>query len=241
MDNNLEFSKKIAGSLQKICPVKFKKNVLKTGKIFIEEYSALFKELDEIYENREKHSLKWAFKNAHEKFSECFSCLLSKKKVIEEKAKKINLSKEQEKLFEEGFELVSEKVSESIDVEKRNTKLFLTASSFVSSVDMVVSVFLILVISRISHVSESIIKSSIIGLAVIAFVALLKVILDRFYIIPKVDEFGWKIYKKEINKFKKSLSLLTALYVVEEQLIENKSTSKELLKVIENARKEYEE
>lgn len=129
-----------------------------------------------IYDQREKYSLHWAFKNAA-----------------------VTVEKKQEEMTGNIGNLPDERQEISAQL-MRMSRLFTLSSYLISLTDIVISVFLILLITAISHEIEGALESTLLSIVIIAAVALTKVSLDRFFIIPVIDSLGWKKYRKMINR-----------------------------------------
>ena len=77
-------------------------------------------------------------------------------------------------------------------------------------IDIVISVLLILGVTLLAQTIERNLESYIIVIGFIALIALVKVSLDRFLIIPRIDEWGWNRYHKLTHVIEKKTSQIIA-------------------------------
>ncbi|MFW9994503.1 MAG: hypothetical protein ACFFD4_20835 [Candidatus Odinarchaeota archaeon] len=66
-----------------------------------------------------------------------------------------------------------------------------------SLLDIVISVFLILVVTQISHGVH--LEDILLTAFFIGGLALVKVSLDRFFIIPRLNNWGWRFFSRSIH------------------------------------------
>lgn len=92
-------------------------------------------------------------------------------------------------------------------------KLFKFFSHLVMGIDIVISVVLIILISKYGHIGESVFSNVFLVGIVFLLIVLLKVFLDRFFIIPKVEKFGRKLYRKFVVKIRNSLVDLVVIFL----------------------------
>lgn len=172
----------------------------------VEEVGAGFHELEHIHENHARYNLGWAFTQARQRFGAFYDTAV-------------------ERYEQSGGSGTRNAGEEHVDVVARrglralawSSRIFSLLSLLVSLVDIVISVVLILAVSRVSHYTDSFIGSATVGLLVVALVALLKVTLDRFVIIPVVHRWGWQRFGGALSRNKRILSNLLAVgFVVRE-------------------------
>lgn len=92
-------------------------------------------------------------------------------------------------------------------------KVFKFLSHFVMGIDIVISVILIVLISKYGHIGESFFSNFVLVGIVFFLIVILKVFLDRFFVVPQVEKFWWRLYKKFIGKIRISLVSLVALFL----------------------------
>ncbi len=92
-------------------------------------------------------------------------------------------------------------------------KLFKFFSRFIMGIDIVISVILIILISKYGHIGESVFANVFLVGIIFLLIVLLKVFLDRFFIIPKVEKFGRNLYKRFVLKIRKSLVDLVVIFL----------------------------
>ena len=166
------------------------------------------KELHEIYLNKERYDLHWAFKQANE------SILYRQEKINKKIEEKIPN-------FKEIVSTTSRKTKLRV---KRIRNTFNSLSFLVSFIDIIISVALILLVTMLSQQIESLIESVLLNILFVGLIALVKVSLDRFVIIPRIDKWGWKMYLRSINLMKQiSIRLISVNLVLEEALKRGKN------------------
>lgn len=107
--------------------------------------------------------------------------------------------------FREAQHKVSEFFDEGTkkqqDVMSRNkwySRIFQTSLHFLSVVEFLISVLLVLFVSSLSHAGSEIVSTRMFSASVILVFAFIKVFLEQYLIRPKVEEFGWRIYQRII-------------------------------------------
>lgn len=189
----------IQSYIKEVYPDYSSEDVLKDKMPIIEKSECICKDLNDIYCEREKYSLHWAFKQASE------SVIIRQQKLSE---KLIEIIPDYQEIVTSASKSTKLRV-------KQIRNIFNTLSFLVSFVDIVVSVGLILLVTFLAQEIESHIDSLILNIVVIGFIALLKVTLDRFLIMPAVDRWGWRQYLKAINLMKDiSIKLLSMGFVL---------------------------
>lgn len=173
-------------------------NITKPKKTKIDHMSKFFTEFRDIEREKHKHNLKWALKKASDEFT--YDQLKKAQPPID--------------CFGTFDVVVSEvrKVSKS----KINnlSRRFSLLSLAVSLLDIMVSVVLILMVTMLSHFGDKVFNTVVFSTLFIALVALAKVSLDRFAIIPLIDRYGWKLFDKSINYAREESIKINAMYCV---------------------------
>ena len=139
----------------------------------INKVESFFTELDDIYENRERHSLHWAFDNA---------------------STKINAQLDRIDTHQIQYDINDQTVTDLKYGFTKASNKYNLLSRITLILDVVISVFLILGVTLISQQIEQTLESFFVVTFFIGLMALMKVSLDRFYIIPKIDAWGWEKY-----------------------------------------------
>ncbi len=164
------------------------------------------RELHEIYLNRERYDLHWAFKKANE-------TVIVRQEKIGQKIESIIPD------YKEIFANTSKRTKHRV---KGTKNIFTFFSLFISFLDIAVSVALILLVTFLSQKIEHMIESILLNILFIGLIALAKVSLDRFVIIPMIDRWGWKQYLKSINLMKQiTISLMSTGLVLHEAVKRN--------------------
>ena len=188
--------------------------ILEYKKEKIKHISSLFDEFDEIHAEREKYNLHWAFKKAHDAFQ------FNELKKSKESSK--------EACFKEYDVVAKYVVDQAINRFNWFSRSFSILNYGVSVLDIVISVILILAVTQISHSIHF--DTLLLATMFIAFVALVKVSLDRFFIIPTIDRWGWSFFRRMINYTRIELVKLNATFVV---LMESTAREESLEKRLE--------
>lgn len=180
--------------------------IVSTG--LVEEVGAGFHELEQIHTHHARYNLGWAFAQARRRFAAFYDS------ATERYEQSTASASANANAADEQVELVARRGLRAL---ARSSRIFSLLSILVSLVDIVISVVLILAVSKVSHYTDSFIGSATVGLVVIAAVALFKVTLDRFVIIPFVHRWGWRRFGGALSRNKRILSnLLAAGLVVRE-------------------------
>lgn len=163
-----------------VFPEFYSESIFEKKKEKIDETNTKFDTLFEIYEERKKYNLHWAFKQASNLFKA--SAVRAEDKLLTEK---------------EEYKACIIDLREKGITEIKRVSQFYSALNIINSVaDIVVSVALILIVTLISQYGERLLESILLTILFIAVIALTKVMLDRFFIIPKLTKWGWRNYKK---------------------------------------------
>lgn len=161
----------------------------------VERLDAIYAEMESIAENRDRYNLHWALREAGVRHGQILEEL---EIAVHEALRPCIESRECEELatIDEEIRDIDRLRSWSI---LHNAKYYSTISFAVSLVDIAVSVCLIVLISEIAQLGGSLLSSLLLGVLFVAFIALLKVTLDRFYIIPAVERWGWRQYADALD------------------------------------------
>ncbi|BBE31624.1 hypothetical protein OSSY52_17650 [Tepiditoga spiralis] len=215
---------KVYKIMNEVYPEHYNDNFISNKQIYIEKFDKVFEEIEIIYNEKDKYNLHWAYKNAQEKFNEAFF------DIMDEHIKP-EISKYKDKIQDEQIlriKKISLKMKKKL---KRRFEIFSIASSFVFFIDVLFSIILILIISKLTNQGKSIINSATLSSLFIAFMAFSKITINKFLISPKVKKFGWNMYKKSINKYKKILAVLISILISIEDSI-SKDMGKDEIKLI---------
>ena len=175
----------------------------------MEKMSEFYSDLDVIYEEREKFSLHWAYKNASYQLNQQLQQI---DQHIQEK-------------MPTDPRMV--KLTKSIrnDVKTASNRYdYLSKSTL--ALDIIISVFLILGVTMLAQSIEGNLESILLTTAFIGGIALSKVSLDRFLIIPYIDEWGWNRYHDLTHEIEAKTSKILAYKIA----IEIDIHEKELLR-----------
>jgi len=181
----------------------------------IEEFDDIFKNLFLIHKHRYKYDLHRALKEADKKFEIIINRIFKQQlkprlksimKNLKESIDKVEIDKYSENLFK-----TAHKKEKNF---RRKAKFLSILGVLVSLIDIIISVILIVAISMISHRGDTRINSVILGILFIVIIALLKVTLDRFWIIPNVHKLWRNMYINSIKKLKSDIAKFEAISLV---------------------------
>lgn len=175
----------------------------------VEKVDAGFHELEQIHENHARYNLGWAFNQARQRFATFYDSATERYERSAASATGTASDEQVELVARRGLRALA-----------RSSRIFSVLSILVSVVDIVISVVLILAVSKVSHYTDTMVGSATVGLVVVAAVALFKVTLDRFVIIPFVHRWGWRRYSGALSRNKRILSNLLAVGLVVKEITE---------------------
>lgn len=155
-----------------------------------------FEQFDDIYENKDKYNLTWAFRDAQEKLDDYRVQVID----VELKSKCI-LCKNKRTANKNYAELKLKSVSHRRK-HRFFSSVFDNANNFLSIFEFLLSFLLVILISEISHSGEEIVLTKAFSAYVFIIFAFIKVVLEQFILRPKMEHLGWKMYKKSVNRLK---------------------------------------
>lgn len=211
----MNLDKDVQNNIKKYYPCgKVKVSIKHINKIAeIEKY---LKQNVEISKNRTMYDLQWAFKDSQKRINLFFE------ESLHEIIQILNTLKKEDPFFYKELIHLKQINKHHKKALNRNVQSYQIASFLISFIDIIISMILIVLISQISHIGQAFFSSAILGTLFIAIIALLKVSLDRKYIIPKVHKLGWKWYKKININFEKNMALLISTSIIITELIKKK-------------------
>ncbi len=184
----------------------------------IKVVESFIKHHDEIYKNREKYDLHWAFYEAQQKMSGFFKIFFNACRVKMDYLKQKNPN-----LMKDFIHHIQVKRQKRIT---RKIKAYSIASFLVSFVDIILSLVLIILVSKVGHMGETLFSSALLGTLFFVLIAFLKVSLDRFYLVPKIHYWGWITYKKIYKNFRHNISMIIAIAIVLDKLSDQQDSEK---------------
>lgn len=152
-----------------------------------EERIKVFEELENIYEYRHQYSIEWAFKDAQDKMDKMHE-IIGKESGSDKHDDKERLD----------YEISSEVLRRN----KWYANIFQKVFSFMTILEFLASVLLVLFVSELSHQGEAFISSQLFSLSVVIVFAFMKVFLEQYFIRPKMELLGWSMYQKTVNTLK---------------------------------------
>lgn len=177
---------------QFIDEISIPKNKKKTDSEIFQEYSQIFKQSSEflskleiIYIERKKYSLGWAFENAN-------NMVIDKL----EKAKSVRYDLVENSQSQISSEEVSRVFRTDISQTANRFKRLYRITQFL---EILVSIILIVRVTLFAQTIERPLNSIIFTPIFIVIIALTKVLVDRFYMKPRIDRWGWDQYHNVIH------------------------------------------
>lgn len=154
------------------------------------EINAFFNDLNEIHDNRHRYSLEWAFEDAQNRLD------TFKADFIDGKLKsKCKLCKAKTEV-QEGYNGLQEQSKNILKKAKWYSRLFTNMFMILSIVEIILSIGLVVGLSKLSHSGEALIESEMISFWFIVTFAFLKVAIERYQVKPRIDAWGWSLYAK---------------------------------------------
>ena len=153
-----------------------------------------FSDLRTVHEDREQYKLEWAFKNAQEEMDAFRSKVL--KGDLEQQCSQCSKKKE-------AMEKFQELMADSFSIGKKSKwymRFFHNIYSILTLVEVGVSFTLVFFLSQLSHMGGSMIHSQGLSILFAMTFAFLKVVLERYYVEPRMNEWGWKVYIDSVER-----------------------------------------
>lgn len=182
----------------------------------------LFNEFSKIESNKHQHNLKWALKRATDEFT--YDQLKKAHKTTD--------------CFGAFDEVILNLRKESKSKINKLSRRFSFLSNLVSILDIVVSVALILIVTILSHLGDKLFNTVLVSTLFIGLVALTKVSLDRFAIMPLIDNYGWRLFRKSINYARDESIKINAIYCVLMESIASNEPVETRYQIIDNQNKD---
>ncbi len=154
------------------------------------EINNFFKELSDIYENRHKYSLEWAFEDAQRQLDSF------KAEVIDKKLKSKCKMCSEKSHVQDAFTGLQKKSKKILKKTKWYSRVFSNMFMILNFVEIILSMSLVVGLSKLSHSGEAFIESEMISFWFIMTFAFMKVAIERYQIKPRIDAWGWALYEK---------------------------------------------
>jgi len=215
MDNikdNINIKRLIENKIKILAP---KDEIIIPKHINLDEIQKIVKKASDIYEKKEIYDLKWALEDSQKNINKLFKNFLKKGAPFLKNLMGKNL-------------ILLNEIKDKSNIRRKNKlkrriKAYSITSSLVSFIDIFISIILVLIITKIGHISESLFSSVVLSFLFFVFIILLKVTLDRYYIIPKVHKWGWNNFKKINIFFLDNITLTLAFLLVVDSFNNNEN------------------
>jgi hypothetical protein len=162
----------------------------------LNEINSFFNEIDEIYDDRHQYNIEWAFENAQEKMD------IFNEKVIDKKLKNKCFLCGKKKNMDTKFKGLQKLGKKEIKKAKRYSRIFRHVYSIITFLEIIISILLVLGLSHISHSGAEMIHSTYISLLFAVVFAFFKVVIERYFVKPRIDSLGWEMYRRSTNRLK---------------------------------------
>jgi len=229
-----DFDCRVQNFIRRVYPDEFDPDLLDPHQLQMERYEDIFSWLDDVYAHRERYNLHWALREAGDVLE----------RLVGESGENIAdcLSRHYNRENRERLSRLTARMDRAVKrkqaVINRKTRQFTILSFLVSLVDIVISVILIVIISEIAHFGNMLFTSIILVIIFTAIIALLKVTLDRFYIIPLVQRWGWRKFLENTRINKQTMIEFEAVSIVVMQAIKEEREPRIVCQLIERGIRE---
>lgn len=195
----------------------FEDKTCSVGQAYIQSIDEVFEKIDEIHLNRHKYDLHWAFEDAQVKLKHFISNLWKEHIQLQEKSLIENL------VMSEDIQKL-EKLNQEIEKKMRlKFKWFSLIPNLITFVEMGISLFLVIGLSKLSHSGETLIHSAYLSIAFVAIMAFFKVIIEKYWLKPQIDNWGWRLYRQASNRMRDIIVRLLGTTVAIREILQNNS------------------
>lgn len=153
-----------------------------------------FTNLRSIYQDRERYNLDWAFKNAQEEMDQFQSKIQGGD--LEKECALCDRSKEAMEKFQDLL-AVSRSAGRKSKWYKR---LFSHVYGFLTIAEVAVSFTFVFFMSQLSHMGGMMIHSEGFSLLFAVTFSFLKVVMERYWVEPNMERWGWKVYIDSVDR-----------------------------------------
>ncbi|MCT4621733.1 MAG: hypothetical protein N4A62_20390 [Marinisporobacter sp.] len=160
------------------------------------DIEVFFSEFDEIYENRHKYSIEWAYENAQGKLDSF------RDELINTRLKKKCCFCNSKKRIDDDFKSLQKSSHMALKKQKWYSRVFSNMYSILTFIEMILSVILVLTISKLSHAGEAMLHTEILSFWVAITFAFMKVFIERYLLKPKLEALGWRFYLNSVKLIK---------------------------------------
>ena len=181
------------------------------------EFDEVFRDLRKIHKYKERYDLHRAMKNANKEFERLLSKMFKtqvapRAEHLHKQLTKISEESNQSMIFDTKlFEKIAKKRQQTFTLKRRYFRLLSIAVDFI---DIILSAFVVMLVTMIFHVEEWTFWSIYMSLLFLFLIAVLKVTLDRFWIQPIVDRLWRKMYINSIKRLKSTLAKYEAVSII---------------------------
>lgn len=207
----MELQKSIKSQIVKISPKHKIEDLPQDFLQMVSEISTFIKNNHEIYKNRERHNIHWAFRNSQATMNKYFQKFAVKK--IQTKAK--DLQKSNCIICDKFICHANKRRRNRL---KRRVQTYSWTANLITLLDVLLAVLMVLAITRVKSIGEHLFTT---GVLFAILIAVIKVTLDKFWITPSVHNWGWKMFDKINQTFHKNIATSLALLFILNQTGKN--------------------
>lgn len=169
---------------------------------YLTEIDNIFDAIDDVYHNREKYSIEWAFEDAQKKLNQF------NEEIVEKQLKPKLLAHSDNYQLKDAFDELKMLNRGLKKKAKWYSRLFSNMYLLISMVEIMISLILVIGLSHVSHSGEVFISSTTLSVLFVGTIAFLKVTLEKYLVKPKIDTWGWELYIRSSKKLRRMIAIL---------------------------------
>lgn len=158
------------------------------------DIEVFFSDFEQIYENRHKYSIEWAYEDAQNKIDQFREEIINKK--LKKKCHFCNCK------INKDFKSLQMTSLVALKKQKWYSRLFSNMYNILSFLEITLSIVLVLTISKLSHTGEAMLHAGPLSFWVAITFACMKVFIERYLLQPKLEALGWKLYLNSVNSIR---------------------------------------
>lgn len=222
---HISFENQLKDFIESECHDYYDTMIIESRHDYITKIDNIFLEFLNFYKNHEKFSLSWVLRYTQNEVDKLF------KEVVVVQRDKLHQLKVEGEI---GEYVKSLKKFNKIRLRRmrRRLQIFSIILYTVSFLDVILPVFLILLISRLTHFFDEVAGSLYFGSILVLLITLAKVLIDRYFIVPKLEKWGWKMYLISINRIQFILSRVIGLSMIIRTAIKNNENPEKVVRLI---------
>lgn len=173
-----------------------KNKKMRVMELISRDIEVFFSEFDEVYKNRHKYSLEWAYEEAQGKLDSF------REEIINTRLKNRCFLCSSKDKIDNDFKSLQTSSLMALKKQKWYSRLFSNMYNILTFLEVILSVILVLVISNLSHKGEAMLHTETFSFWVAVTFAFMKVFIERYLLKPRLEDLGWRIYLNSVNLIK---------------------------------------